>query len=54
MIGRTLALLGTLGYTGRHVFDVALTATMLENGIQTIYTYDERFSKMPGIIARTP
>jgi len=54
MIGRTLALLGTLGYTGRHVFDVALTATMLENGIQTIYTYDERFSKMPGIVARTP
>jgi len=45
MIGRTLALLGTLGYTGRHVFDVALAATMLENGIQTIYTYDERFSK---------
>jgi hypothetical protein len=38
--------------TCRHVFDLELAATMLANGVPTIYTYDPRFAKLPGIDAR--
>jgi toxin-antitoxin system PIN domain toxin len=54
VIARTLDLLRVLGHSGRHVFDIVLAATMMENGIKAIYTYDDRFAKVPGIVALTP
>jgi uncharacterized protein len=53
-VTRSLNLVRVLGHTGRHVFDIALAATMLENGVKTIYTFDERFSQMPGLVAIAP
>jgi toxin-antitoxin system PIN domain toxin len=54
VVARTLELLRVLGHSGRHVFDVVLAATMMESGINAIFTYDDRFAKMPGIVALTP
>lgn len=51
---RVIALLRETGFSGRHVFDVQLAATMLAAGVQRIYTYDPRFEKMPGIVAVRP
>jgi predicted nucleic acid-binding protein len=54
LLKRVFALLRATGTPGRHIFDLQLVATMLGNGIATIYTYDARFTKIPGITARTP
>lgn len=51
---RVFKLLEATGMTGRHVFDVALAATALANGVATIYTYDPRFGKIPGMTTLTP
>jgi predicted nucleic acid-binding protein len=52
--GRVAQLLRETGFSGRHVFDLCLVATMLANGVTNIYTYDTRFSRIPGVIALTP
>jgi hypothetical protein len=54
IVDLTLDLVRALGHSGRHVFDIVLAATMLENGIKGIFTFDGRFAKVPGIIALTP
>ena len=40
--------------TGRHVFDIALAATVLDNGVKTIFTFDEPSLKTPGLVAVAP
>jgi predicted nucleic acid-binding protein len=51
---RVMDLLRATGFSGRHVFDVQLAATMLASGVDAIYTYDERFAKIPGITTLVP
>ncbi len=51
---RVIALLRETGFSGRHVFDVQLAATMLAAGVRRIYTYDTRFANIPGIVALRP
>ncbi len=50
----TLELLARTRITGRRIFDVALAATMIENGVAQIYTFDRGFWKIPGIKAMKP
>ena len=40
VVASTLSLARTLGIVGRRIFDLVLAATMFENGVTTIYTYD--------------
>lgn len=48
-------LVATSGVTGRHIFDLALAATMLGHDVHTIYTHDPRtFARVPGITVRQP
>ena len=51
---RAVAMLRAAKFSGRHIYDVVLACTTLANGITRIYTYDERFRKMPGVTALTP
>ena len=51
---RVVALMRQTGFSGRHIFDVQLAATMLADGVTRIYTYDPRFAKIPGITALEP
>lgn len=51
---RVFALLDETGFSGRHVFDLQLAATMLANGVARIYSYDDRFDRIPGIRRLTP
>lgn len=51
---RVIALLRTTGYSGRHVFDLQLAATMLASGVSRIYTYDPRFKNIPGVMPLEP
>jgi toxin-antitoxin system PIN domain toxin len=51
---RVFELLRATGMSGRHVFDLELAATMLANDVATIYTFDPRFAKLPGITSREP
>ena len=53
-IGQAMGLLRTLGRSGKQVFDLVLVATMFENGLSTIFTYDEQFATVPGIVALKP
>lgn len=46
---RVLHLLRETSFSGRHVFDLLLAATMLANGVTRIYSYDDRFDRIPGI-----
>lgn len=43
---------GKLG--SRQIFDAALAVTALHNGVTHLYTYDDGFSRMPGITALRP
>jgi|WetSurMetagenome_2_1015567.scaffolds.fasta_scaffold527716_1 uncharacterized protein len=54
VIDLTLETARALGQSGRHVFDIVLAATMLENGIKAIFTFDDRFARVPGITILTP
>jgi len=54
VVGSALSLARTLGVVGRRVFDLVLAATMLENGVTAIYTYDEHFASIPGIVSLRP
>lgn len=49
-----LRLLGDLPVAGPDIFDVALAATMIDNGIDTIYTADTRIFKKLGLKAINP
>ncbi len=51
---RALDLLRKTGISGKRVHDVMHAATMLENGITRIYTFDAGFSKIPGITVLQP
>jgi uncharacterized protein len=51
---RALDLLRKTGIAGKRVHDVMHAATMLENGITRIYTFDSGFSKIPGITVSRP
>jgi predicted nucleic acid-binding protein len=53
-LDRTLALVRQIGITDRIVFDAALAATMLANGVTTIYTDDQRFPAVPGLTILRP
>lgn len=54
LVGSPLSLARTLGVLGRRVFDLVLAATMLENGVTTIYTYDDHFANIPGVVSLRP
>jgi predicted nucleic acid-binding protein len=47
-------LLQSLEASGKRVHDILHAATMLENGIDRIYTYDAGFTRIPGITVITP
>jgi predicted nucleic acid-binding protein len=51
---RVVQLLRQTGFSGRHVFDVHIAATMLANGVRRIATYDSRFGKIPGVVTIVP
>jgi toxin-antitoxin system PIN domain toxin len=51
---RFLELLRVTGAGGKRVHDILHAATMLENGIQTVFTFDAGFTRIPGVEARTP
>jgi predicted nucleic acid-binding protein len=43
------------GVTGSDIFDLQLLATMLENGVQRIYTFNRvDFERFPGVLVLTP
>lgn len=52
--GIAVGLLEQTRISSRRVFDVLLAATLADNGISRIYTYDAGFAKIPGIEALTP
>jgi len=54
VVGSTVRLAQTLGVAGRRVFDLVLAATMLESGVSAIYTYDDHFANIPGVVALRP
>lgn len=43
-----------MGIASKNIYDVVLAATMLANGINRIYTYDDDFTRIPGIIVLEP
>jgi hypothetical protein len=51
---RFLDLLAATGAGGKRVHDVLHAATMLENGISAIYTFDAGFTRIPGLDVRQP
>ena len=51
---RVCELIRSTGRSGRHVFDLALAATMLAHGVSRIFTYDTDFAGIPGITALAP
>jgi uncharacterized protein len=51
---RVGGLLRQTGFSGRHVFDLQIAATMLANGVRCIATYDSRFARIPGILVVPP
>jgi predicted nucleic acid-binding protein len=51
---RFMQLLRDSGISGKRAHDVLHAATMLENGITRVYTYDNGFSGIPGIVVLTP
>ncbi|MEW6756082.1 MAG: TA system VapC family ribonuclease toxin [Candidatus Latescibacterota bacterium] len=52
---RVLALLATTAVVGPDIHDLHLVATMLENGVKRIYTFNTaHFKSFPGIEALTP
>lgn len=54
-VTQLLALLASHPATGPGIFDVVLAATMLENGVAAIATYDQHtFPRLPGITVLTP
>jgi predicted nucleic acid-binding protein len=55
LIDRTQALLERRPVTGSAVFDVQIVATMLGNGVKTIYTFDRKgFEPFEEIKVQTP
>ena len=55
IVPRLLSLLEEISITGRHIHDLFLAATMLENDVTRVYTYDPTvFSRVPGIEVLTP
>ena len=54
VVSLALSLARTLGVVGRRIFDLVLAATMLENGVTAIYTYDDHFANMPGVVPLRP
>jgi toxin-antitoxin system PIN domain toxin len=55
VVDRWIELAERHGVTGSHVFDLQLAATMLENGINRIYTYNHAdFESLEGVEALTP
>ena len=54
LTNKVVALTRQLGFKGRHIFDVQIAATMLSAGITDIYTYDDRFEKIPGLVVHRP
>lgn len=51
---RFFKLLRATGANGKRAHDILHAATMLENGIRTIYTFDVGFTRIPEIVVRTP
>jgi predicted nucleic acid-binding protein len=51
---RVGGLLRQTGFSGRHVFDLQIVATMLANGVRRIATYDSGFTRIPGIFVVAP
>ncbi len=44
-----------VGVTSNGIFDLAIAATALANGIDTIYTYDDSvFGRVPGLRVLSP
>lgn len=55
IVPRLLVLLEETAVTGRHVHDLYLAATMLENNVTRVYTYDPSiFSRISSIEVLTP
>ncbi len=55
LVDRVEALVSIVRPRGPEIFDLAIAATALANGITTIYTYDQAvFSRVPGISVLTP
>ena len=54
LAGRVISLVRQTAVAGPAVFDVALASTMLANDVSRIYTYDQGFSRIPGITVLTP
>jgi toxin-antitoxin system PIN domain toxin len=55
VVGRWAALAEQHGVTGADVFDLQLVATMLENSVRRIYTYNRvDFERFPEIHVLTP
>jgi toxin-antitoxin system PIN domain toxin len=51
---RVLELLAATRISGKRVHDVLHAATMLDNDVAAIYTYDTGFQSIPGITVLTP
>jgi toxin-antitoxin system PIN domain toxin len=54
IFSRVLSLLRETGVSGKRVHDVMHAATMLENGVTRIYTYDTGFRRIPQVTVETP
>ncbi|MDQ2642650.1 MAG: type II toxin-antitoxin system VapC family toxin [Myxococcota bacterium] len=54
VVDRFLELLRATKVSGKRSHDVLHAATMLENGVSRIYTYDRGFTAIPGITVLTP
>lgn len=51
---RALVLLRQTGISGKRSHDVMHAATMLENGVTRIYTFDTGFANIPGLTVLQP
>ena len=54
VVQRWISLLRQTGISGKRVHDMLHVATMLESGIEQIYTYDSGFVSVPGITVLDP
>ena len=55
IVARMLSLLERYAVTGAHIHDLHLVATMLENGVKSVYTFNTKdFTLFSEIEAREP
>ena len=53
-LDRVRAIAKNLRIGGAHVFDLVHAQTALDNGVSEVYTYDQGFPVLPGIVIKTP